>query len=169
MLRRRQFTTSSGQKKSCIARLLGRLTEDIVDAVHGFEIPAGVDFERSIAELTSRLWQTVLDQTGKHRLLNELSVSALRSSPLRDVLRENRDSVELVTAGLIDATAQHFGVTPAVETLYLARYFLSTFDGLALRHMSIADPEFEDWCLASLVESTIALVHGQLRTQSATV
>lgn len=150
-----------GSKNELYRAVIRQLTDELVDYVRSVEIPAADDFEGSIAVLADRLWQTVIAYPGKHQLLSELSMLALRSPQLREMFEEHRRTVDQATASLIDATARHFGIAPAADTLFLARYFLAGVDGLIAQHLTIPDPDSEAWCLACIVGSTTAFVQSR--------
>ncbi|MFI6365231.1 TetR/AcrR family transcriptional regulator [Nocardia sp. NPDC050630] len=150
-----------GTKEELYRAVIRQLTNDLVEYVRSVEIPAATDFEGSIAKLAERLWQTVIEQPGKHQLLSELSMLALRSPQFRDMFEEHRCTVDQATASLIEETAQHFEIEPAVDTLYLARYFLAAVDGLINQHLTSPDADSEAWCLDCVVRSTTALVNGR--------
>ncbi|WP_433620865.1 TetR/AcrR family transcriptional regulator [Nocardia sp. CA-120079] len=149
-----------GSKEELYRAVIRQLTNELVEYVRTVEVPAAADFDGSVAKLAERLWQTVIEQPGKHQLLSELSMLALRSPQFRDMFEEHRSTVEQATASLIEETARHFGIEPAANTLYLARYFLAAVDGLINQHLASPDADSEAWCLDCVVRSTTALVNG---------
>lgn len=153
-----------GSKEELYRAVIVELTDEFVGYVRAVEVPAGTDFDSSIATLTARLWQTVIDQPQKHQLLGELEMAALRSPKMREITAEHRLEIDRVTSALIDDTARHFGIVPRVDTVHIARYYFATLDGLISQHLTAPDVETEQWCLARIVENVRTMVVADLST-----
>ncbi len=150
-----------GSKEELYRAVITALTDDLVSYVRGVEVPAGDTFTASVRVFTDRLWRTVIEQPGKHQLLTELGLVALRSPQLREIMEEHRRTVDAVTAEVIGNTAAEFGLTPATDTTVVARFYLATMDGLIAQHLTSPNAESEEACLAILVDSLHGMVtHG---------
>lgn len=153
-----------GSKEELYRAVIVELTNELVGYVRAVEVPAGSDFDSSISALTARLWQTVIDQPQKHQLLGELEMTALRSPKMREITAEHRLETDRVTSTLIGETARHFGISPKVDTVRIARYYLAALEGLTNQHLTAPDAEMEQWCLARIVESVRTMVLGEVET-----
>jgi AcrR family transcriptional regulator len=152
-----------GSKEELYRAVIKRLTDDLVSYVNAVEIPEAPDFDETLSVLVQRLWQSLIDEPGTHLLLTELSVIALRSPQLRNLLEEHRRMVDSVTGSLIQAAADRTGVELAQDPILLAQFFLAGFDGLTQQHLAAPDIDSEQWRLNSLVSATAALALGRLR------
>lgn len=146
-----------GSKEELYRAVMMTLTEELVGYVRGLETPAGPSFEASVATLAERLWQSVIEEPSKHQLLTELGMVALRSPQLREMVEEHRRTVDQATESVISETADHFGFDLAVDTLFLARYFLAAMDGLVMQHLTEPAEDSERWVLDTIVDSTLRL------------
>ncbi|WP_338889306.1 TetR/AcrR family transcriptional regulator [Rhodococcus sovatensis] len=147
-----------GSKEELYRAVIVQLTDEFLGYVRAVEVPAGTDFEDSIATLTARLWQTVLDQPRKHQLLGELEMVALRSPQMREITADHRLEIDRITSALIDDTATHFGIVPKVDTIRIARFYFAALDGLINQHLTAPSPDVEEWCLARIVDNVRLMV-----------
>lgn len=147
-----------GSKEELYRAVIVALTDELVGYVRAAEIPAAATFNESIAALTDRLWQTVIDQPSKHQLLTEVAMGALRSPQLRGIMEDHRRTVDQATASVIEDTAQHFDLKPDINILYVARYYLAAMDGLIMQHLTEPDRDSERWCLDTIVETVHSMV-----------
>ncbi|OLT31972.1 hypothetical protein BJF84_15655 [Rhodococcus sp. CUA-806] len=154
-----------GSKEELYRAVITALTDELVGFVRAVAVPAGSTFEASIRVFTDRLWQTVLEAPGKHQLLGELGMVALRSPQLREIMEDHRRTVDAATADVIADTAEEFGVVPAENPLHIARCYLATMDGLVLQHLTAPDRESEIFCLAELVNSVNRLMSPQQKSE----
>lgn len=147
-----------GSKEELYRAVIVELTDEFVGHVRAVEVPAGTDFESSIAALTARLWQTVIDQPQKHQLLGELELVALRSPKMREITAEHRVEIDRLTSALIEDTAAHFGIVPETDTTKIARFYFAALDGLITQHLTTPNPDVELWCLARIVDNVRTMV-----------
>jgi AcrR family transcriptional regulator len=150
-----------GSKEQLYGDVIEHLTGDLVAQVRD-AAPETSDFTEALSVLTARLWQTVRETPGTHKLLIEMDIFALRSAQLRSYVEANRRAVTEATAALIEEAAQRAHQPLARPATALARHFLAGFDGLVLSHMSLADDDAEWTYLEELVASIAALATGQL-------
>ncbi|MGW0949208.1 TetR/AcrR family transcriptional regulator [Streptomyces sp. NPDC002623] len=150
-----------GTKDGLYRAVLKQLTDDLLAQLE-LAAPEDGGFAETIAALAAALWRTVRDEPANYQLLNELSMFALRTPGLSEVLGDQyRDLID-VTTNLVARTAERTGqvLTHPPETV--ARFFLAGFDGLSLQRLALRDEDAEIACLRALVSSTVALADGRL-------
>jgi len=151
-----------GTKEDLYRAVIEQLTQDLVEQVRE-AAPTDAGFEQTLGVLASALWRTVREQSSSYQLLNELTLFALRSPQLREVLRAHSVGVARVTAGLVVEAAERTGEQLALPAEVIARFFLAGFDGLLLQRLTLPDDEAETFCLQALVSSTVGLARGQVQ------
>ncbi|CAM5275797.1 hypothetical protein GCM10010329_46370 [Streptomyces spiroverticillatus] len=150
-----------GTKEDLYRAVMEQLTQNLVDHVER-TAPTDGGFAESLAAMATALWHTVREQPATHQLLNELTLFALRTPKLHDVLHSHHHQVEVVTSRLIEEVAERTGHRLAVPAPVVAHYFLGAFDGLSLQLLTLPDEAAERHCLQALVSSTVALSGGTL-------
>ncbi|MFI6638582.1 TetR/AcrR family transcriptional regulator [Streptomyces sp. NPDC050504] len=151
-----------GTKEDLYRAVMERLTGDLVAHVKE-SAPGDAGFAESIAAMTAALWRTVREQPESHQLLTELSMLALRTPNLREVLETHNREVTAVTARLVAEAAERTGQRLAAPATAVANHFLASFDGLTLQHLALPDEEAERIGLQTLVSSVVALADGTLK------
>ncbi|MGW7415896.1 TetR/AcrR family transcriptional regulator [Streptomyces sp. NPDC054863] len=150
-----------GTKEDLYRAVMEQLTHKLVRHVQD-SAPLDAGFEETVAAMTAALWRTVREQPADHQLLTELSMLALRTPALREVLDSHYREVLDVTTRLVGEAAERTGHRLAVPAPAVARYFLAAFDGLTLQHLTLPDEEAELPGLQALVSSVVALAGGTL-------
>ncbi|MFJ2740731.1 TetR/AcrR family transcriptional regulator [Streptomyces sp. NPDC087440] len=148
-----------GTKEDLYRAVMEQLTQNLVDHVEQ-SAPTDGGFAESLTVMATALWHTVREQPATHQLLNELTLFALRTPKLHDVLHSHHHQVEVVTARLIEEVADRSGQRLAVPATVVAHYFLGAFDGLSLQLLTLPDENAERHCLQTLVSSTVTLAGG---------
>ncbi|NBE56163.1 TetR/AcrR family transcriptional regulator [Streptomyces boluensis] len=151
-----------GTKEDLYRAVMAKLTDDLVRQVKG-SAPVDAGFEETVAAMTAALWRTVRERPADHQLLNELSMLALRTPKLREVLDSHYREVVAVTSGLVSEAAERTGRELAVPAATVARFFLATFEGLTLQHLTLPDERAELPALQALVGGVVALADGTLK------
>ncbi|MCX5205533.1 TetR/AcrR family transcriptional regulator [Streptomyces sp. NBC_00237] len=148
-----------GTKEDLYRAVMEQLTQNLVVHVEKTS-PTNGGFAESLTVMATALWHTVREQRATHQLLNELTLFALRTPKLHDVVHGHHLAVERVTARLIEEVAERTGHALAVPATVVAHYFLGAFDGLSLQLLTLPDEEAERHCLHALVSSTVVLAGG---------
>lgn len=151
-----------GTKEDLYRAVMEQLTHDLVAHVKE-SAPDDAGFAGSIAAMTAALWRTVREQPASHQVLTELSMLALRTPKLREVLESHNREVTAETARLVSEAAERTGQRLAVPATAVANYFLAAFDGLTLQHLALPDEDGERIGLQTLVSSVVALADGTLK------
>lgn len=152
-----------GTKEDLYHAVLKQLTDDLVAEVEQ-AAPENGDFAETIAALAAALWRTVREEPANYQLLNELSMCALRTPRLREVLGDHYRDLIQVTTDLVARTARRIGQELAQPAEAVARFFLAGLDGLTVRRFALTDEAAEAACLRALVSSVVALADGRTRT-----
>lgn len=151
-----------GSKEELYHAVMEELTQQLVTQVQQ-AAPRDGEFEQALGILAAALWQTVREQPASHQLLTELTMFALRTPRLGDVVTSHYAGVLKVTARLIEDAASRAGHPLAQAADTVARFFLAGFDGLTVQHLTHPDEAAETLCLQALVSSTAALAVGKLK------
>ncbi|MEV4443227.1 helix-turn-helix domain-containing protein [Streptomyces sp. NPDC049577] len=144
-----------GTKRDLYRAVIEQLTAELVEQVRG-AAPAGRDFETSLRLMARALWEGLRAHPGRYLLFIELMTYALRNADLHEVVRTHQRELEETAAGMISEVAERTGRPLAVEAVTLARFFLTGFDGLALRHLVVED-DASAVALEQLVAAALAL------------
>ncbi|MFI0977333.1 TetR/AcrR family transcriptional regulator [Streptomyces sp. NPDC021093] len=150
-----------GTKEDLYRAVMEQLTDTLVRHVKE-SAPVDAGFEETVAAMTAALWRTVRERPADHQLLTELTLLALRTPALREVLDSHYREVVDVTTTLVSEAAERTGHRLAVPAPTVARFFLAAFDGLSLQHLTLPDEEAELPGLQALVSSVVALADGTL-------
>ncbi|MEU7576122.1 TetR/AcrR family transcriptional regulator [Streptomyces sp. NPDC041068] len=148
-----------GTKEDLYRAVMEQLTQDLVRQVEE-SAPMEAGFEETLAAMTVALWRTVRDQPASHQLLTELSMLALRTPKLREVADSHYREVVTVTERLVSEAAERTGHELAVPASTVAWFFLASFEGLTLQHLTLPDDEAELHGLRALVAGVMALASG---------
>lgn len=157
-----------GTKEDLYRAVLKQLTDDLIEQVEQ-AAPDGGGFADTIAALASAVWRTVREKPETYQLLNELSLFALRTPSLGEVLADQYRDLIVVITELVTCTAERTGHGLAQPAETIARFFLAGFDGLSLQRLASPDDESEVTCLRALVSATVALADGRLKLATVSV
>jgi AcrR family transcriptional regulator len=150
-----------GTKEELYRAVMEQLTQELVAQVER-AAPDDAGFEETISALAAALWRAVRERASSYQLLTELTMFALRSPHLSEGLRSHDRGVIAVTARLIAEAADCTGQPLAQPAETLARFFLASFDGLMMQHLSHPDEEAEITCLQALISAVVGLAGGRL-------
>ncbi|MEV5810437.1 TetR/AcrR family transcriptional regulator [Streptomyces parvulus] len=151
-----------GTKEELYIGVLQQLTTDLAAQVER-AAPADGDFAEAMAALAAVLWRTVQLRPANYQLLHELSMLALRTPRLSQVLESHYSGVLELVTGLVTRSAVRTGQELECPAQTIARLLLAGLDGLTLQRLALCDEEAEVACLRALVSSVVALADGRAR------
>ncbi|RDD84167.1 TetR/AcrR family transcriptional regulator [Streptomyces parvulus] len=151
-----------GTKEELYIGVLQQLTTDLAAEMER-AAPADGGFAEAMAALAAVLWRTVQTRPANYQLLHELSMLALRTPRLSQVLGSHYSGVLNLVTGLVTRSAARTGQELACPAHTIARLFLAGLDGLTLQRLALCDEEAEVASLRALVSSIVALADGRTR------
>ncbi|MGW2248996.1 TetR/AcrR family transcriptional regulator [Kitasatospora sp. NPDC001660] len=154
-----------GTKKDLYRAVVEQLTADFIGQVRAAS-PGDGPFGEQVRTLVHALWDAATGEDGRCVLLSEFGALAMRDPDLQEIMLALQREVEGTAAEMLTALAAAHGLTLPTPAREIAVHFLSGFDGLTARHLTLGAPGAEPdadtvRALDLLVATTVGLCLGE--------
>ncbi|MFG3223199.1 TetR/AcrR family transcriptional regulator [Kitasatospora sp. NPDC048194] len=128
-----------GTKKDLYRAVVEQLKADFVAQVRAAS-PGDGSFGEQVRTLVHALWEATTGEHGRCVLLSEFGALAMRDQDLREIMLGLQLDIEGTATEMLTALAAAHGLTLARPAREIAVLFLSGFDGLTTRHLTVRRP-----------------------------
>ncbi|RKT16140.1 TetR family transcriptional regulator [Streptomyces sp. 1114.5] len=158
-----------GTKKDLYRAVVEQLTAEAIGQVRAAS-PGDGPFGEQVRTLVHALWDATTGEEGRCVLLSEFGVLAMRDPDVQEIMLGLQREIEGTAAEMLTALAATHGLALALPAREIAVHFLSGFDGLTVRHLSLRGtgdrPEADTLrALDLLVATTVGLCLGAPATR----
>ncbi|GAB7181210.1 helix-turn-helix domain-containing protein [Kitasatospora sp. Ki12] len=128
-----------GTKKDLYRAVIEQLTAEFIGSVRAVS-PGDGPFGEQVRTLVHALWESSTGEDGRCMLLTEFAALAMRDPDLQEIMRALQYETEGTAAEMITALARVHDLRLAVPAEEIAVHFLSGFNGLTDRYLSLRAP-----------------------------
>ncbi|GHF43584.1 hypothetical protein GCM10018790_21520 [Kitasatospora xanthocidica] len=128
-----------GTKKDLYRAVIEQLTAEFIGSVRAVS-PGDGPFGEQVRTLVHALWESTTGEDGRCMLLTEFAALAMRDPDLQEIMRALQYETEGTAAEMITALARVHDLRLAVPAEEIAVHFLSGFNGLTDRYLSLRAP-----------------------------
>ncbi|MFJ9697445.1 TetR/AcrR family transcriptional regulator [Kitasatospora sp. NPDC101183] len=128
-----------GTKKDLYRAVVEQVTADFMGAVRNAS-PGDGPFGTQVATLVHAIWEAATGADGHCMLLSEFGALAMRDPDVKEIMLGFQREIEGTATEMIGALAAAHGLALAVPADQIAVHFLTGFDGLTARHLTLRSP-----------------------------
>ncbi|MFI6152132.1 TetR/AcrR family transcriptional regulator [Kitasatospora sp. NPDC051170] len=157
-----------GTKKDLYRAVVEQVTADFMGSVRAAS-PGDGTFGEQVRTLVHAIWEGATGAEGHCVLLSEFGALAMRDPDVKEIMEGFQREIEGTATEMLTALAAAHDLTLAVPANLIAVHFLSGFDGLTARHLTLRSPDDEPdpetlRGLELLVATTVGLCLGEPAT-----